>query len=95
MTGTPVENHIGELWSLFEFLNPGMLGRSAISRRLEEPRPEERGPGHVAAGLAPFILRRTKGQVLAELPEKTEQTLYCDLEGPQRKQYDELRRYYR
>ena len=45
--------------------------------------------------LAPFILRRTKGQVLTELPEKTEQTLYCDLEAPQRKHYNELRDYYR
>ena len=48
-----------------------------------------------AHALRPFILRRTKQQVARELPEKTEQTIYCELEGPQRKQYDELRRHFR
>ena len=97
MTGTPVENHLGELWSLFEFLNPGHAGQfQGVPRHLEEHRARRRKPGHVAAGTGSlFILRRTKERVLAELPEKTEQTLHCDLEGQQRKQYDELRDYYR
>ncbi len=96
MTGTPVENHLGELWSLFEFLNPGMLGRSsafqAISKNVSA---ESENVALLRRALAPFILRRTKGQVLTELPEKTEQTLHCDLEGHQRKHYHELRDYYR
>ena len=71
LSGTPVENHVGELWSLFDFLNPG-------------PR-----------AVRPFILRRTKQQVAPELPERTEQTIHCELEEPQRKLYNELRDRYR
>jgi superfamily II DNA or RNA helicase len=96
MTGTPVENHLGELWSLFEFLNPGMLGRSsafqAISKDISA---ESENVALLRRALAPFILRRTKEQVLTELPRKTEQTLHCDLEGRQRKHYNDLRDYYR
>jgi SNF2 family DNA or RNA helicase len=59
-----------------------------------------RNPGEdarriLSQALRPFILRRTKQQVARELPEKTEQTIYCELEGPQRKQYNELRKHYR
>ncbi len=98
MTGTPVENHLGELWSLFEFLNPGMLGQSKAFRAFSS------GTGGsqdgdtlqmLAKSLRPFLLRRTKEQVLSELPEKSEQTLYCELSTKERKQYDELREYYR
>lgn len=97
MTGTPIENHLGELWSLFEFLNPGMLGRSTALKRLASTTPDK-DPGafeSFAKGLKPFMLRRTKRQVLSELPEKTEQTLFCELEKKQRKLYDELRNHYR
>ncbi len=96
MTGTPVENHLGELWSLFDFLNPGMLGRSNSLKMVSS-----KGGGDaenvrlLAKALRPFILRRTKEQVLSDLPPKTEQTLYCELEGTQRKLYDELRDHYR
>jgi len=97
MSGTPVENHLGELWSLFEFLNPGMLGEARVLKMAgglaRNPSPEARQLlGHA---LRPFILRRTKQQVARELPAKTEQTIYCELEGPQRKQYDELKKHYR
>jgi len=96
MTGTPIENHLGELWSLFEFLNPGMLGRSATLKRFAGGRGRESGDlQRLAKALRPFMLRRTKEQVLSELPEKTEQTLYCELDGKQRKLYDELRQHYR
>jgi superfamily II DNA or RNA helicase len=121
LTGTPVENHLGDLWSIFEFLNPGMLGSSTRFGDLVRATPSGdqgmqpqgnsnsnsggggNGNGHareqtmsqVAAALRPFILRRTKKQVLAELPEKTEQTIVCEMEPAQRKVYDDLRQYYR
>ena len=97
LSGTPVENHLGELWTLFDYLNPGMLGRATLtgagSGSLRNPDAETRA--FLAQALRPFILRRTKAQVAKDLPEKTEQTVYCDLEGEQRKMYDELREHYR
>ena len=94
LSGTPVENHLGELWSLFEFLNPGMLGSASVFGNVgRNPDPHTRAV--LARVLRPFILRRTKGEVARELPPKTEQTIYCDLEGKERKYYNELRDYYR
>jgi SNF2 family DNA or RNA helicase len=97
MTGTPVENHLGELWSLLEFLNPGLLGAStslkAHAAELRNPAPEAREM--LSRALRPFILRRTKEQVAKDLPAKVEQTLFCELPAKQRKLYDELRDHYR
>jgi len=96
MTGTPIENHLGELWSLFEFLNPGMLGRSSafqgVARQTEADSPAVK---ILARAISPYVLRRTKAQVLKELPEKTEQTLYVDLPPKHRKLYNELRDHFR
>jgi superfamily II DNA or RNA helicase len=94
LSGTPIENHLGELWSLFEFLNPGVLGRAKMFERAAA------ASGHDAAhllsrGLRPFILRRTKAQVATELPPRTEQTILCDLDTHERALYDGLRRHYR
>jgi len=96
LSGTPIENHLGELWSLFEFLNPGLLGSSrSFSKTFgSKTTPPERREA-LARGLRPLLLRRTKEQVAPELPERIEQTLYCELEGKQRTQYDELRDHYR
>ena len=96
MSGTPVENHLGELFTLFDFLNPGMLGRGALAVTAgigRNPDPETREI--LGKALRPFILRRTKDEVAKDLPAKTEQTVYCELEGEQKKLYDELRDHYR
>jgi len=97
LSGTPVENHLGELWSLFEFLNPGMLGGASVFKLAGGAlrNPEEATRKMLAQALRPFILRRTKDQVAKELPPRVEQTLYCEMEPPQRKLYNELRDHYR
>ena len=97
MSGTPIENHLGELWSLFEFLNPGMLGTAAIFKSFQSTTHsvDEGSRRILAQALRPFLLRRTKEQVATDLPQKFEQTLYCELESRQRKLYDELREHYR
>lgn len=95
MSGTPVENHLGELWSLFEFLNPGLLGAaSAFNQSIaRDPTPEQRAL--LGRALRPFMLRRTKAQVARDLPDRQEDTLYCALPEAQRRNYDALREYYR
>jgi superfamily II DNA or RNA helicase len=92
LSGTPIENHLGELRSLFDFLNPGLFGRSLFSGTSAV---DEESLALLSRGLRPFILRRTKEQVAAELPPKLEQTLDCELEKPQRALYNELRDHYR
>jgi superfamily II DNA or RNA helicase len=103
MTGTPIENRLEELWSLFEFLNPGMLGSaSGFSElvRLTEMEDSVAGAASVqrdllARALRPVILRRTKEQVARDLPPRTEQTLGVVLQGEQREFYDALLASYR
>jgi superfamily II DNA or RNA helicase len=97
MSGTPVENHLGELWALFDFLNPGMLGAASVLKLSggAARKPDEETRHLLAQALRPFILRRTKDQVARELPPRTEQTIYCELDAPQRKMYNELRQHYR
>jgi SNF2 family DNA or RNA helicase len=88
-----VENRINDLWSLFQFLNPGMLGTAAVFRT--HAAVTEESIQILSQALRPFILRRTKEHVARELPPKTEQTIYCELEPDQRRLYNELRDHYR
>lgn len=85
LTGTPVENHVGDLWSLMEFLNPGLLGSySAFKRRFFFPI-QMRGDAEAAALLkrisGPFVMRRLKTDkaVISDLPEKLEMKVWCTL----------------
>ena len=97
LSGTPIENHLGELWSLLEFLNPGLLGAATVFKtqaaELREPAGQARSL--LVRALRPFLLRRTKEQVAPELPAKVEQTLLCELPTQQRRLYDQMRDHYR
>jgi non-specific serine/threonine protein kinase len=99
LTGTPVENSTVELWSLFSFLNPGLLGDLEFFKR-EFGGPIERKNDLQAAKtlrktIYPFILRRTKTQVAPELPPRSERIVYCDMQPAQRKLYERTRDRYR
>jgi superfamily II DNA or RNA helicase len=97
LTGTPIENHLGELFSLFEFLNPGMLGRAKrLQRAVAKSRLLDVSSARLLArAVGPFVLRRTKAEVARDLPERTEQTLYVELSDEEQKSYAELLAYYR
>ena len=87
LTGTPVENRLGDLWALFDFLNPGLLGSlkvfQSFVKRLEEREENPFAPLRRLVG--PYILRRLKTDrsIIADLPEKTETLRYCQLTRPQ------------
>ncbi len=93
LTGTPLENNLTELWSIFDFLMPGFLG--SLPRFVTRyARPAQEGDREAAARLrrrvAPFILRRLKADVLADLPPKTELVRWCELPPAQRKLYRQV-----
>ncbi|MFB4392901.1 MULTISPECIES: SNF2-related protein [unclassified Pseudomonas] len=95
LSGTPMENNLGELWSLFHFLMPGWLGdskrftqdyRTPIERHGDSER-----MAHLASRIRPFLLRRTKEQVARELPPKTEMVHWVELSDAQRDTYEAVR----
>ena len=95
LTGTPLENHLGEIWSLFRFLSPGFLGdRQTFNRQWRNPI-EKQGDRErqllLARRVRPFLLRRTKGEVAADLPPKTEIVEAIEMERAQRDLYESIR----
>lgn len=94
LTGTPLENTVGEIWSFFEFLMPGFLGNHAsFTRGFLKPIMKENDAGalaHLRQKIECFMLRRTKGEVLKELPAKIEQTRSCKMTNAQNMLYQEI-----
>jgi len=95
LTGTPLENHLGELWAQFDWLTPGLLGDQASFSRLYrvpiEKRADQARRQHLTARIRPFVLRRRKDEVAPELPPRTEIERYVALEGAQRDLYEAVR----
>lgn len=95
-TGTPIENHLGELWNLFNFINPGLLGSlQKFNERYAQAIENQHDIGvqkRLKKLLRPFILRRLKNDVLTELPSRTEVTLHIELTAEERAMYEALRR---
>ncbi|MFO7820471.1 MAG: SNF2-related protein [Lentisphaeria bacterium] len=94
LTGTPVENARHELWSLFDFLLPGLLGsRQQFKQEYESAAANDfLVNADLASQIRPFILRRTKSQVAQQLPPKMEQVVYCEMSNRQRQLYEEIKR---
>ncbi|KRH78660.1 RNA polymerase-associated protein RapA [Ferrovum sp. JA12] len=94
-TGTPIENHLGELWNLFRFINPGLLGsHDSFNDRFAIPiekNNDSEARERLRRLIQPFILRRTKSQVLSELPPRTEVTITLDLSPEERSMYEAVR----
>ncbi len=95
-TGTPIENHLGELWNLFRFLNPGLLGSlDKFKRRFAVPIERDhdaQARNRLKKLVQPFILRRIKSQVLEELPPRTEIVLHVEMSPEEMALYEALRR---
>lgn len=95
LTGTPIENDLGELWALFDLLKPGLLGNEEAFRRFFRAPIETKADLEKLAMLrdmvAPYLLRRTKLEVASDLPPKTEMVRPVELRGRQRELYEHIR----
>jgi len=95
LTGTPMENHLGELWSIFRSVSPGILGaweqfRKKFATPIEKDNNNERRVA-LSGLISPFILRRSKSEVLKDLPERSEANLLIELTPRERERYDQVR----
>ena len=91
LSGTPLENSQEDLWSIMDFLHPGMLGTLASFRkRYAGIQDSEELRNDLAKRIGPFIKRRTKKEVTSDLPERTEKIIYCDFLPEQKKLYDKV-----
>lgn len=99
LSGTPVENSVADLWTQLTFLNPGLLGTQSFFNeeyvQAIEKRKDEEKARKLQAIIKPFVLRRTKEQVAAELPPKTEHIFYCDMSEDQAAYYEKTKSAYR
>lgn len=95
LSGTPMENHLGEIWSLFHFLMPGFLGSQTCFKEVFRTPIEKQGDGarmaQLRARITPFMLRRTKALVAGELPPKVESVMPVELTGTQADLYETIR----
>lgn len=93
LSGTPIENSLDDLWSQMQFINPNILGSYAFFNEHYkfpiEKKQDENSLSELKTLVSPFILRRTKEQVLKDLPELSEQVFYCEMEPEQEKLYEE------
>ncbi|HTL16541.1 MAG TPA: SNF2-related protein, partial [Patescibacteria group bacterium] len=87
LSGTPIENRLLDLWSLMAFTMPGLLGSRAQFARLYDVKGDPLARRRLAARVRPFLLRRTKGQVARDLPDRIEEDLFCEIEGEQKSLY--------
>ncbi|WP_159632998.1 DEAD/DEAH box helicase [Sphingobacterium composti Ten et al. 2007 non Yoo et al. 2007] len=99
LSGTPIENSVSDIWSQMHFTNPGLLGSYSFFQKefvipIEKKRDEDTAK-RLQAIIKPFVLRRTKSQVATELPPKTEQIIYCEMNETQAELYESTKSEYR
>lgn len=87
LTGTPIENRLLDLWSIMAFAMPGALGHRALFLKRFNAQDDPLARRRLAARVRPFLLRRTKGQVAKDLPDRVEEDLLCEMEGEQKTLY--------
>src|SRR6202035_1623520 len=94
LTGTPIENRLSDLWSLFDFLNPGLLGQAKVFANFVKKMQASPKPSYqpLRALVGPYLLRRLKTdkRVIADLPDKTEVKAYCGLSRQQATLYEQV-----